>query len=142
MLLTVADRYRSYGNTGHGVGDGRRPTIWVIGRVKLDSTFPDNYDHAHKERFYWQRMSGTVCGNRRHTIVHLKPHVSNCSMRIKEKSLVLFKPGFHMICQNQRRSPAACHRQSPTVTNHMESQYIFLLFFAYVLGSRSQEFRS
>ena len=37
---TVADRYRSYGNTRHCICDGRWWTIWVIGRVELGSTFP------------------------------------------------------------------------------------------------------
>ena len=52
----VTDRYRLYGKTRHGVCDGLRPAIWVIGKVELDSTFPTITTTPTKKDF-----NGNVC---------------------------------------------------------------------------------
>ena len=114
---TVADRYRSYGNTRHSGCDARRPYN-NLGDPESRTWFyfPDHYDHADKERLQWERMPGTFWdGVRQSIIVLLKPCVSNCPMRMKKNVWrYLRNSGSHMIC-NDRRRP------SPPATDHVET---------------------
>ena len=75
---TIADCYRSYGNTRQGVCDGRCRTIWVIGRVELGSTFSTITTMPTKKDFNENAYLG-------------RPAASNSPMRT-EMFAAIFEP--------------------------------------------------
>ena len=133
---TVADRYRSYGNTQHCVCDGRRRTIWVIGKVELGSTFPTitisptTTDFNGNAYLGWSAAIGDIP-------LFLLKHVSvTAQLELRKKFAAIFVParasasgllrlmGF-LVCDCQQLYGNTCvwylrlidRRRSPTVTD-------------------------